>query len=134
MTYDFWALPGGQLNLLESSPNALRLERKEETNLRLEVGRLLQFAENLSTSVGFIAGQRFRELGLYGQMTLSEATSQNDVRSEIMCREGSMPIVNRWFPILQLAAVQLYPAFLRSAPAGLPEHTVHVNRTDPVSA
>lgn len=44
--YDLWALPGGRPELLEFSTDALAREMREETDLRVDVVRLLWIAEN----------------------------------------------------------------------------------------
>ena len=130
VTYDFWALPGGRLHLLESSYDALRREMEEEMDLPVEVGRLIWFVENFFQNDAFAADLRFHELGLYYEMSLPAEATQNDVNADFMGREGEVPIIFRWFGVDRLAEVPLFPTFLRSALANVPDHPVHLIHHD----
>ena len=123
---DFWALPGGRPEPLESAPDALVREMREETGLEAAVGRLLWVVENFYAQ----NGKRIHEVGLYFEMTLPEGSDWGDMHAEHVGHEGEMPIIFRWFPIDQLPHVRLLPAVLRTALANLPacpEHIVHID-------
>jgi ADP-ribose pyrophosphatase YjhB (NUDIX family) len=128
ITWGVWALPGGRVQWLESSRDALLREMEEETGLRVDVGRLLWSVENFFA----FDGLRFHELGLYYAMTLPDGSSRNDVGSEFTGFEGEVPIIFRWVRIDRLQDLPLFPAFLRSALASLPNHPVHVIHRDPI--
>jgi ADP-ribose pyrophosphatase YjhB (NUDIX family) len=123
---DFWALPGGRPEMLETSRQALTREMEEEMDLHVEVGRLLWVVENFFMHEGW----QFHELAFYYLMTLPRPCRFDDIDATFTGLDGDTPITFRWFPIDTLEAVLLYPAFLRSALADLPNSPVHLIHTD----
>ena len=67
---DFWSLPGGRINIGETTESALIREMLEETDIEVGVSRLLWTAENFFE----YRGVSFHELGLYYLMTLPPST------------------------------------------------------------
>ncbi|MFP4394846.1 MAG: NUDIX hydrolase, partial [Anaerolineales bacterium] len=63
---DFWALPGGRVEMGEVASEALAREMQEELGIQVEVGRLLWITENFFTYAGYAC----HELALYFLMTL----------------------------------------------------------------
>jgi 8-oxo-dGTP pyrophosphatase MutT (NUDIX family) len=123
---EFWALPGGRAQLLEPSRDALAREMAEEMDLPVEVGPLIWVVENFFTYEGL----RFHELSFVYRFFLPDDCPYLDVNREFTGWEETVPITFRWFPVDQLAGVTLYPSFLRTALADLPDQTVHVVHVD----
>ena len=63
---DFWALPGGRAELLETAAETLRREMCEEMNEDVEVERLVWIAENFFEH----NGRTHHEIGFYFLMHL----------------------------------------------------------------
>jgi ADP-ribose pyrophosphatase YjhB (NUDIX family) len=63
---DFWTLPGGRPEVMETASDALGREMLEETALTVTVSRLLWTVENFFT----YGGRQFHELLLCFEMTL----------------------------------------------------------------
>lgn len=122
----FWALPGGRPEMGESSRQALAREMREEMHLTVEIGRLLWCVENFFT----LEGRRFHELALYYHIALPKGCPQLDVEKDFRGWEGTTAITFRWFAIAALPDVPLYPTFLRSALAELPDGPVHLIHED----
>src|SRR5262245_34455556 len=73
---DFWSMPGGRPELLESSSAALVREMREEIGAGIEVGRLLWVMEYFFVH----AGRRFHELAFYYEIHLSAVPHLLNVR------------------------------------------------------
>jgi ADP-ribose pyrophosphatase YjhB (NUDIX family) len=63
---DFWSLPGGQVEWMETAQTALMREMREEIATDVRVGRLLYVVENFFV----YRDMRYHEIGLYFQMDL----------------------------------------------------------------
>jgi 8-oxo-dGTP pyrophosphatase MutT (NUDIX family) len=117
----FWALPGGRAELLESSPDTLVREMREEIDTEVTVGRLLWVAENFFVHLGY----SFHEVGFYFLMHLPADSSLRD-QPAFLGREGDLAAHFEWHPIETLDQVALYPQFLRTGLQSLPAHTTHL--------
>lgn len=126
-TEDFWALPGGRGELLETAATTLRREMCEELGVEVEVGRLLWVVENFFR----YAGADYHELALYFLMNPPMDWPRRCQSEPFDGQEGHLRLVFQWFPVAALEALPLYPTFLRQAlqvlPA-VPEHVVHTDR------
>ena len=119
---DFWTLPGGRPELMESAADALRREMREELNVSVTVGRLIWLVE------GFFSfeGVRYHELLLCFEMTCSDLSVA--ALDEFEGAEGDRRLLFRWCPLDGLEALPIRPAFLAPAlrdPPKAPEHLVH---------
>jgi ADP-ribose pyrophosphatase YjhB (NUDIX family) len=122
---DFWAMPGGRAELLETAAETLRREMREEINEDVEVERLVWIAENF-----FEYGPRsFHEIGFYFLMHLPADSPRRD-QPTFLGHEGDMPVYFEWHPVAALENLVLYPAFLRTGLKNLPASTVHIVHRD----
>jgi ADP-ribose pyrophosphatase YjhB (NUDIX family) len=119
--WDWWALPGGRVEIQEKSEDTLVREVQEELNTVVKVGRLVWIIENF-----FKENERsYHEIGLYYSMDLP--TDSSVVSSqEYTSKDGPVTLRFRWFRLQELDKVNLRPAFLRKALQNLPKHTEHV--------
>ena len=120
---DFWFLPGGRCEMMESSDEAMRRELREELGVECHVERLLWVVENLL----ILGGRRFHELGLYFLVSLPSSSALLD-KSRLLAFHEAIGIDReaRWFPLGEVAAINLVPAFLRTGLAELPETPRHI--------
>lgn len=118
--WDWWALPGGRVEMGETSPQALAREMREEIGADVQVGRLLWVVENF-----FNWERDFHEVGLYYAVTVPEG-SHILTEDEHRCQDGPVTLRFRWFPLEGLAGVNLYATFLRTALQRLPATTEHI--------
>ena len=120
---DFWTLPGGRPQAMESAGEALRREMREELGVQVTVGRLLWLVENFFT----FEGARYHELLLCFEMACGDLASGLDDFEGV---EGDRRLLFQWCPLESLAGLPLRPAFLAPALRTLPATPVHVVHED----
>jgi ADP-ribose pyrophosphatase YjhB (NUDIX family) len=125
-TDDFWAMPGGRAELLETAAETLRREMREEMNEDVTVERLVWIAENF-----FEYGPRsFHEIGFYFLMHLPPDSPLRQKTEPFYGQEGDLKIIFEWVPVATLEQVYLFPTFLRTGLKNLPTSTVHIVHRD----
>lgn len=118
---DYWFLPGGRVEMLESATEALVREVGEELGVVPRVERLLWIVENFFQLDAFA----YHELGLYFAIDLPPDVPDAD---EFAGVEVGPALFMRWFPLRELATLDLQPRFLRQAlrhPPSVPTHIVN---------
>jgi ADP-ribose pyrophosphatase YjhB (NUDIX family) len=120
---DFWSLPGGRVEMLEESREALRREMLEELGEEVEVGRLVWVGEN------FFEFQRadFHEMGMYFEVSLPAGSALVRRTEEWWAEEDDgVKICFRWFGLEEAPELPIVPGFLREGLGSLPAGTEHV--------
>jgi ADP-ribose pyrophosphatase YjhB (NUDIX family) len=116
---DFWTLPGGRPEPMESAGDALRREMREELGVRVTVGRLLWLVENFFS----FEGVRHHELLLCFEMACTGLPGGLDDAEGM---EGDRPMLFRWCPLDTLETLPVRPAFLAPALRDLPRAPEHL--------
>jgi len=122
---DFWTLPGGRPEAMETASDALRREMLEESALAVSVSRLLWIVENFFV----YGGKQFHELLFCFEMTVPDSMDlQAEFRGTEGFRdtEGTTELTFRWHALDQLHTVRIEPAFLREALRNLPSSIAHM--------
>jgi ADP-ribose pyrophosphatase YjhB (NUDIX family) len=122
----FWVLPGGRLQPLELTANALIRTMRWEIDQEVTVGRLLWVMEYVAS----IGGRPVHELGFYYAIDLAEDSPFRDLTRDHPGVERGHELVLRWFPIDVLPDIPLAPDFLRTAIGDLPDVTQHIVSVD----
>lgn len=121
----FWALPGGRGELLESSPDTLCREIAEELGETVAVERLIWVVENF-----FEYNQlAYHELALY-YLIRFPAQSPLYRLDPVTGLEDGNPLYFRWFPLLAVEQLEVYPSFLRQGLRALPAQITHLIHYD----
>lgn len=121
---DFWALPGGRCELLESSKETLTREMGEELDTEVKIERLLWIVENFFT----YKDKHCQEIGLYYLITLPQKSHLLEKDKTYRAKENEYELMLRWFRLDELHEVLLYPEFLVDSLNSIPdtiEHIIH---------
>lgn len=130
---DWWFLPGGRIEVMESSEEAIKREMREELKLdeEVQVERLLWVVENLF--IDDADGTFNHELGLYYLIAFADGTELYDKQKTHAAIEDTgifadepLTFALRWFPLEALDNILLYPTFLRAALRSLPASVQHI--------
>lgn len=122
---DYWSLPGGRCEVLETAADALAREMREEAAVEVTVGRLLLIVESFFT----LDDRPHHQIGLYFAFSLPDGCPLLDTAAVHAGQEGDAPLEFRWFPLADLDRVRLYPTCIRSAlqqPLDTPRHLVEI--------
>jgi ADP-ribose pyrophosphatase YjhB (NUDIX family) len=124
--FSFWWIPGGRVDMRESSNDALRREMREELGVEIEIGRLLWVLENF-----FHLDERaYHELAFLFEVNLPSDCQFLDTSLVYEREDGGMPLRYRWFPLTDLDTIDIRPSFLQGALQVLPTSTQHVVQQD----
>lgn len=139
---EFWTLPGGSIELLESSKEALKREMQEELEVDIRIERLLWVAEEFfmagnKVDEGMVDDKPYHQLGFYYLVTpvADWYFFDLDGTHHLPDENGTTEIIFRWFDLNNLQDIILYPTFLVEALRELPaaiEHKVIVDEDFPV--
>ena len=123
---DFWFIPGGRCEAMETSADAVVREMGEELGVEARVERLLWVVENFFTH----AGQSFHEVGLYYLMALPPDSPLLNISRVHEGDEHGERMTYRWFPLDELERTRVYPIFLREALPRIPNAIQHIVNVD----
>ena len=123
--WDWWALPGGRVEMLEQSGKALKREMREEIASDVTVGRLVWIIENFYKP----QGTSYHEIGMYYLMALSD-NSIVFKSDEHTCKDGPVTLRFRWFPLADIEQLEIRPAFLKEGLLHIPQHTEYITWND----
>ncbi len=112
---DFWTLPGGREEFLESAQETVVRELMEETGIISEVIRPLWLMENF-----FVYDDlTYHELGHFF-LTRLKPDIPFDMSQDLTCIERGGRLRFRWCKLSDIAKVNLYPSFLKQGLLNLP--------------
>ncbi len=119
-----WTLPGGGIELLEPSEQALKRELQEELQIDIRIERLLWVIEHFFVSDD---GKAIHSLEFYYLVSPLGAPHLYHLEHIFPSVDGERHIIFQWFKLDILPNLTLYPSFLRTALQSLPltiEHRV----------
>ncbi len=131
---DFYALPGGRVEILEFSEAALCREMREELGVDIRIERLLWVIENVFT----YEGRSCHELGLYYLMSLDlrsrdDAPGIYDTSRSMRCLDEP-DLTLQWLTLADLSSFKLLPTPLSHRLTELPASPQHIMHEDHTSS
>jgi ADP-ribose pyrophosphatase YjhB (NUDIX family) len=119
----WWSLPGGRVELHESSADALVREMREELGVEVELLRLLWVMERF-----FVSSQRHHSIQFYYLLQLPESLLPESAATFTSPQSNDTPLEFHWYPLAELESLPmpLYPEVLRTLLRQLPETVVHL--------
>ena len=123
---DFWSLPGGRAELLETAEESLQREMREELNVNIKVIRLLWLMENFFE----LDYEKNHEIAFYFLMEFPEDAAIYQLDRQFHGREHDFNLIFKWHPVKDLVNITLYPSFLQKALTSIPLNTQHVIQND----
>lgn len=124
---DFWALPGGRLNMGETGSEAVFREMQEELGEEVNCGPLLYVVESFFGP----PARPQHEIGLYVETFLAADSRLLTLDATHHGQEGDRLLIFRWFSEDTLDALDVRPPFLRRAlaePHGGVRHIIDRNQ------
>jgi 8-oxo-dGTP pyrophosphatase MutT (NUDIX family) len=119
---DAWFLPGGRIEMLETTHDTLLREMQEELQVDVQIERLLWVSEHFFTS----HGKPRHEIAFYFLMTMPPEFIARTRNAPFFCYEADITFVFRWLPLHRLPALNVMPRFLVEKLHALPQHTEHM--------
>ena len=119
----YWYMPGGRVELGESSETALVREIGEELNVALQIDRLIWVVENFYGP----SPDQAHEICLYYLVSLPEsAVPSAAAEFTIEESDGQKNTFRYWEPLEEIVGARVYPSFLRTALRALPRTVRHI--------
>jgi len=120
---DFWALPGGRVELQEDTKTTIIREMKEEIDEAITVERLVWCCENFFRHMS----KDYHELCFYYLITFNEDASilKRQGAFEASEIDGAM-LTYKWFEFDEIKALYLLPDFLKEGLLDLPATMAHI--------
>lgn len=125
---DFWACPGGRVEMGETSPQTLVREMQEELNATVEIIRLLWIVENF-----FVYAQKnYHEICFYYLMQFPKRSPYLLQDDAFWGVEDGLDLEFSWFSTNgdTLANLPLLPGFLQDSLNDLPTSVEHIMQRD----
>ncbi|MBA2174790.1 NUDIX hydrolase [Halobacillus locisalis] len=114
----YWALPGGGVEIGESTKESVVREWKEELAVEIKVKSTAFIVEQFFT----YRDRPMHELGFYYNMTTPTSLFQ---KGRFHGMEGDH-LIYQWLPLDEIEEYDIRPAFLRDRLRKLPEETEHL--------
>ncbi|WP_238885481.1 NUDIX hydrolase [Clostridium sp. YIM B02551] len=112
---DFYAFPGGRLEMFESTENTIIREMNEELGIEVSINRLLWVSENFFDH----KGDKYHEVCFYYLIECKDVNLLNK-QDLFYVDEGENQFEFRWIDVKNMYKERVYPTFIRDRIEDLP--------------
>ena len=119
---NFWSLPGGRVEFLESCDQTIIREMKEELNVEIKIKKLIWVVENFFD----YDNKSYHELAFYFMISFPNNSPLYSLTEKFESIEEGLKLTFKWFEIDKLDSIELYPEFLKKSLKSIPESVQHV--------
>lgn len=112
---DFYALPGGRVEMMENTERTIIREMKEELNVRARVERLLWIGEQFFS----LSDERFHEICYYYLLTADDLEAKVDCEAYEVFEDGRV-YEFKWVLRSELQSEAFYPITIKERINNLP--------------
>ncbi len=120
--FEYWYLPGGRVEIGESSTDTLQREMREELGIEVQVERLTHVVEYFFA----MDGVEYHQLALYFLANLPPCYLVESP-GPFLRHDGEANLHFDWLPVAELSRRRLYPRFFENGTlADLPATPLHV--------
>lgn len=117
----YWSIPGGKVELQETTKEAVVREIWEETQTKSKVVRLIYVVENFFD----FQKEKVHEINFFYLLRLPK-NAKILKQKQFESWEGKEKLIFVWHDLDQLNKIKLYPKFLRSKLKKLPKTFEHI--------
>ena len=125
--FDFWLLPGGRVEMLEGTEDAIKREIKEELGINASTDRLVAITESFFD----MRNITYHEIAFNYLMKIPENSRILQMNGEFAGIEGEK-YRYRWFDRENLRQLPIRPNYILPALQELPKELVHIIKDERV--
>ncbi|GAA0790190.1 NUDIX hydrolase [Hathewaya limosa] len=119
--YEFWALPEGRCELLETSIETIKREFLEELGEEITVEKLVWVVENFFE----IKNEKYHEISMYYMIKFCDE-SEIYKHKEIKGIEDDKKLIFKWFDINELEKQPIQPTFIKDELKCISDNIKHI--------
>lgn len=123
--FDFWLLPGGRVEMMEDTGNAIVREIQEELGVTGEIDRLVAITE----SFFYMKDKTYHELGFNYLLRLPENSQLLRMQGEFAGVEGEK-YRYKWLDKELLSQISFKPDYMVPILQRIPQEIVHIIRDE----
>lgn len=105
---DFWSLPGGRVEFGEQTEETVVRELREEIDVEAKIIRQIWYVEDFYD----YNGEKYHEIGVYYLTDIED--KMKDKEKEYIGCEGDKKLTYKWFKLINLEKIEIFPVFLKS--------------------
>lgn len=125
--FDFWLLPGGRVEMMEDTENAIIREMQEELGVKIQIDRLVSITESFFD----MKDKTYHELGFNYLLKLPENSRLLQMQGEFAGVEGEK-YRYKWLDKELLNEIDFKPNYMVPVLQDIPQGVIHIIKDERV--